>query len=393
MAVEVFIHKMSEHMETARIVRWLVSEGEWVEKHQVIMEVETDKVVADFEAPASGILKGIRPGAVEGAEVPVGETIAFIAGADEEVPVLPPLSVPSASTPVQGQPVEAVRSSRREEGASVRATPVARRVARELGVDLAHVIGTGPEGCIIEEDVRRFAAERVPFQEDGTWLELTPAERTLGRRMLESVRTVPQFALTVSVDMSEALRCRERMMEDILVKSGERLSITALVVKAVAETLQDHPRVKGRFVEGRIFVPTGVAIAVAVAGRDGLVVPVIREAHRKSLAQINREIAEFQRKAQTMRFDPAELAGGVFTVSNLGPFGIERFTAIVNPPESAILAVGQIVKKPVALPDDTVGVRAMMALTLSADHRVLDGVQAARFLVQLRQRLEAGIRE
>jgi pyruvate dehydrogenase E2 component (dihydrolipoamide acetyltransferase) len=443
MAVEFFMPKMSDHMEVGEIIRWLVKEGDQVEAGQVIMEVMTDKVVAELEAPASGVLKGIREGAENNAKVPVGETIAFIAEPDEEVPVLPPLGLAEAkeeapppplrpsAKPVKAEPGQvrvapAVRRVARELGVdlalvtgtgpggrireedvrafaeaqkaktaempeAVRASPVARRLARELGVDLALVTGTGPGGRIVKEDVQAFAEaapSAQPVEEDVEWLDLTPIQRLTGERMIESFQTAPQFALTIEVDTTNALWLREALMDRILAETGERLSITAILVKIVAVALKHYPRANASFAEGRIKLHKKVNVGVAVGTDDGLVVPVIKEADQKSLAQITQELKVFQDKAQKMLFSIEDLSGGTFTISNLGMYGINRFNAIINPPQSAILAVGQIVKKPVGMPDDTIALRPMMILTLSVDHRSMDGIQGAKFLAEIKERLE-----
>jgi pyruvate dehydrogenase E2 component (dihydrolipoamide acetyltransferase) len=458
MAVEVFMPKMTDHMEVGEIIRWLVQEGDTVEEGQVIIEVMTDKVVADFEAPASGILKGIREGAEDGAIIPVGETFAFIAEPDEKVPVLPALApieerpeekaeapppalAPSAPEPAPAQPgpVRATPVARRlakelnvdlalvegtgpggrikEEdvraytevetrkpasgktaplttAGSVRASPVARRVARELGIDIAQVEGTGPSGRVKEEDVRAYAEAlsvappAQPDEADVEWLDLTPIQRLTGQRMLESVQTAPQFALTVDVDATNLLWLREALMERVVDKTGERLSITALLVKIVAFGLKRYPRANASFEDGKVKLYPQINVGVAVGTDDGLVVPVIKNADQKPLVQITQELRAFQEKAQRMRFTTEDLSEGTFTISNLGMYAIDRFSAIVNPPESAILAVGRTVKTPVGMPDDTIALRPIMSLTLSIDHRSLDGIQGAKFLTEIKELIE-----
>ena len=448
MAVEVFMSKMSDHMETGEIIRWLVSEGDRVEQGQIILEVETDKTVAELEAPASGILKGIRSGAEAGITIPVGETFAYIAAPDEEVPVLPPL-VPAGTQVVQDQtpvptsgpkpvskpsgetrksesgPVRASPAARRVAKAlgielsqvpgsgpggriteddvrafdpaqttapaqatkGVRASPVARRVARELGVELAQLTGTGPNGRITEEDVRAYA-KSGPSEDHALWLELTPVQRLTGERMVESVQTAPQFALSASVDMTNTLGIRETLMEPVLAETKERLSITAILIKVVATALKDYPRANATFEAGRVKLYPQINVGVAVGTDDGLVVPVVKEADQRSLAQITQELGTFQEKVQQMRFSRDELSGGTFTISNLGMYGIDHFNAIINPPQSAILAVGRIIKTPLGMPDDTIALRPLMNLTLTVDHRSLDGIHGARFLALIKERLE-----
>jgi len=426
MPVEVYMPKMSDHMEAGEIVRWLAKEGEQVEEHQPILEVMTDKVVAVFDAPASGILKGIRVGAQEGARVPVGVTIAFVAAPDEEVPVLPPLSASAAGAPAAGRrSAAAAPTAMVAEPGQVRAAPAARALARELGVDLARVTGSGPEGRITVGDVRAFHAAQeaagqlgvdlmqavgsepggrvareevqatagavapaVPAEEEVEWLDLAPAQRITGQRLVESSHAAPHFALTVSADMGHALALRQAVAEQITAEVGEPPSITAILVRVAADALRMHPRANASFEHGRVRLHKRVNVGIAMGSEGGLVVPVIRDADRKSLAEIGRELEGFRLKAAEMRFSSEDLSGGTFTISNLGMYGIERFTAIINPPESAILAVGRIAKTPVAMPDDTIALRPLMSLTLTVDHRSLDGVQAAQFLAEVKTRLE-----
>ena len=447
MAVEVFMPKMSDHMEVGVILSWLSKEGEKVERGQPILELETDKAAVELEAPESGYLKGIRAGVAAGANVPVGETIAFIAKTPEEsVPVLPPLGG-DASQPAAEAPPEAVQAPLEADGGGpVRAAPAVRRVARELGVDLKQVKGSGPEGRVLEADVRAHvaaqktsaplpavtpsvspvarrmaqelgvdlsqvkpagAAERITKDDieayldsakaippdastpgEGEWLALSRAQLLTGQRMAESVHTAPQFALTTSVDMTRALELRTAVLPSIEAETGTRLSVTAILVRIVADALKRYPRANATFVDGRLKLHPQINIGVAVGTEEGLVVPVIHEADRKSLGEISLELKNLQEKASRMRFGPNDLSGGTFTISNLGMFGIDHFHAIINPPEFAILAVGRIVKMPVGMPDDSIALRPMMNLTLSIDHRSLDGMQGAKFLAMVKERLE-----
>ena len=206
--------------------------------------------------------------------------------------------------------------------------------------------------------------------------------------MLESIQTAPQFALTVNLDVTNLLWLREALMERIVAETGERLSITAILVKIVAAALTQHPRANSSFENGKVKLHAQVNVGVAVGTDDGLVVPVIKAADQKTLAQVTQELKAFQEKAQQLRFTTEDLSGGTFTVSNLGMYGVDRFNAIINPPESAILAVGRTVKKPVGMPDDTIALRPMMSLTLTSDHRSMDGVQGAKFLAEIKEKIE-----
>jgi len=398
MAVEVFIHKMSDHMETAKIIQWLVEEGEHVEEYQALIEVETDKAVAELESPATGVLKNIRPGVVDGAEIPVGEVIAYIADVDEEVPVL----LPFDETGEDAVAESTVHSSTTTESAikkptvpgTVRATPIARRVAKDLKVDISEVKGSGPDGRVREQDVRDYldnSASTPPILESGheiEILELTSYQTLTGQRMLDSVHTAPQFSLNSSIDMSTILWLREALLDQILSETGIRLSITALLIKIIAEVLMVVPQVNASFENGYLKLYKSLNICLAMGTDTGLVVPVITDADKKSLPDIALEINQFQDKAREKRFKPKDLTGGTFTLSNLGMYGIDQFHAIINPPQSAILAVGRIMRIPVALEDDTITVRPMTNFTLTVDHRCIDGIQGAKFLDELRKRVE-----
>ena len=402
MAVEVFVSKMTDFMESAEIISWLVAEGDAVQEHQPILELETDKVAAELEAPATGILKGIRSGAVPGAKIAVGETIAFIAAPDETVPVLPALGAAPTPPPAQAATTREMAAAPPAQPDEIKATPVARRMAIDMGVDLALVTGTGPRGRIVEEDLRRFAAAQraiepaqkpvVGLPQDAAveteWVDLTSIQRLTGRRMVESWQTVPQFSLTVDADMTNALALRDKLSLSSQAETGDRPSITGLLVKIVAVALRAHPWVNSSFVDGKLGIHKHINIGVAVGTDTGLVVPVIRDAPERSFLQIVRELHAMQNKAQTLQFSSKDLEGGTFTISNLGMFGIDEFRGIVNPPQSALLAVGRVRKRLVVLPDDTFALRHMMTLTLSVDHRSMDGVQAARFLQTVREMVE-----
>lgn len=392
MPVEVYMPKMTDHMEKGTILKWLVEEGAQVEERQPIMEVETDKAVVEVEAPASGILRGIRAG--EGTVVSVGEVVAFVAQPGEEVPKLSLIPLEEEAKAVPTAPVTAPAPAPAAKPDRVLASPSARRLARELGVDLTRVKGTGPRGRIKEEDVRTFselqkaAPVSAAIEEEVEWLDLSTIRRITGERMTLSKQTVPHFVLTVEAHMTEAVHLREELMDRIVSETGQRLSYTALLVKVVAQTLKRHPLANAEFVDGRIKIHRAVNVGVAVGVEEGLLVPVIRAADTKSLADITLGLKAFQEKAASLRFTPEELSGGTFTISNLGMFGIDQFSAIINVPQSAILAVGRIVNKPVGLEDGSIGLRPMMSLTLSVDHRVLDGVTGAKFLAEVKDLLE-----
>ena len=399
MPTEVFIPKMTDHMETALLNRWLVQPGERVERGQPILEVETDKASAEVEAPASGILAGIR--AEQGAEVPVGEVIAFILQPGEEIPELAAAAAAAAIDQVapasaEDRSPEVRASASPDEGDAVRATPAARRVARELGIDLRQLRGSGPQGRIREEDVRAAfqagatqpAAASFPRTDSSEWMDLTRTQLITGRRMVESIQTAPHFALTAAVDVTETLRRQAELSGQIQAATGSKLTLTAVLVRVCAAALRRYPRANVSFHEGRLRRHDHVNIGVAIGTDDGLVAPVIKDADRKKLAEIVTQLEDYRRRTQEKRLTPDELNGGTFTLSNLGMYGIDQFTAIINPPESAILAVGRAKKVPVVIADETLALRSLITLTLSIDHRSLDGVQGARLMAEIGRLLE-----
>lgn len=414
MASEIYLPKMSDHMEQGTILRWLVKEGEAVQRGQVLAEIETDKATGEIEAPADGVLKGVR--AEEGATVPVGETIAYIARPDENVPTPTPIGSSASSKPAEPAPAAPAPSEPAAPAGNgiVPATPVARRVAKELGIDIRMVKGTGPGGRVKEEDVRAYAesmkaASSAPVATETTpaaplpvapapipasaptkveALPLTQIQKITGERMLESVRQAPHFYLQVSANMNNAKVLIERLRPKIEEETGARLSVTALLVKVVAQALKKYPRANSTFNNGTLQPYSEVNIGVAVGAEDGLVVPVIKNADQKTLGEIARELKNFQAKAAEMKFSLEDLSGGTFTISNLGMYGVDVFTAIINPPQSSILAVGRIVPTPTGGEDGSISLQPMMALTLSVDHRCMDGLQGARFLGEIRKLLE-----
>jgi pyruvate dehydrogenase E2 component (dihydrolipoamide acetyltransferase) len=282
-----------------------------------------------------------------------------------------------------------------EKSAKLLASPLARRTATELGVDLTDVKGSGPKGKITQGDVQALLdvqTRQTPVTGldagEYEWQELTTIQHLAGQRMIESVHAAPQFSLDVQVDMTHALQFRQAQMDRVAASTGIRLSITTILAKAVAIALKQFPRANASFVDGRLKIYEVIHIGIAVGTEDGLVVPVIKHTDQKTLVEITQELATFQEKAKSMRFNPGDLSGGTFTISNLGMFGIDRFRAIINPPESAILAVGRIIDTPAGLPDRTITLRPLMNMTLTVDHRSMDGLQGAKVLAKIKELLE-----
>jgi len=426
MPVPVIMPKFEMAQESGKVLRWLKQEGEAVTKGEAILEVETDKVAMEVEAPASGTLVGIRAG--PGEVVPIGQPIAYILlpgevweGAPGASPAASPAGAPRA-TPVAERiaqahgvdlsavpgtgpggrvtkaDVEAFLAQRAAEG-KVKAAPAARRLARELGVDLQQVKGTGPGGRIQSEDVRRAAeALRAGVSPEALEAPARPAirrrvplagmRRIIAERMSRSVREAPQFTVSIDVEMGRAMAIVEDLAAWTEREGGPRVTLTALLVKACAWALRRHPALNATLEGEEILEWEDVNIGVAVAVPEGLVVPVIPEADRRGVWEIARMLEEKVGRAREGRLRPEDVQGGTFTLSNLGMYGIDRFTAILNPPQAGILAVGRVAKRPVVGEGDEVVVRPVATLTLTADHRVIDGAQAAQFMDDLRWVLE-----
>lgn len=412
MATEVIMPKVDMVMDEGTFVEWLKEEGAPVKKGEPLFIILTDKANIEIEAPASGVLAGVR--AQPGDEIPVTEVIAYIlepdeplpAGAETRLAAAPLADAPTGARTAPGP--EAVTSPVVPPGAGagkVRATPVARRLAAEIGIDLAQVKGRGPRGRIHKADVLAFAERqpvavepgvaaasvallRVPLP-DARQKEVVPLagpRKIIADRMAYSASTAPHITLSLRVDMSEAARLRAQLLEPLRAKTGQRLSFTAILARAVAAVLPRHPYLNASLNGEEIVLWDDVHLGIAMSVDDYLIVPVVREAQNKNLEQIVTDLGDLTERARTKRLVPSEMAGSTFTISNLGMFGVESFTAIVNPPESAILAVGKIVDTPVAAGEGIV-LRPMMCLTICVDHRVVDGAAAARFLAELKDTL------
>jgi pyruvate dehydrogenase E2 component (dihydrolipoamide acetyltransferase) len=397
MATEVIMPKVDMVMDTGTFVEWLKKEGDYVEKGEPLFIVLTDKANIEIEAPDSGILAGLsaRPDDV----IPVTQVMAYILKPGEALPAEPGLAgkpapasaVPSAALPDSTATQAASAASEPADG-KVRATPAARRLAAELGVDLALVAGSGDRGRVHKGDVAIFA-ERLetqlplPAARQRKVLPLAGPRKIIAERMAYSAFTAPHITLSLHVDMSESARLRERVKEPIQHKTGQRLSFTAIIARAVAAVLPRHPYLNASLQGETIIFWDDVHLGIATSLEDYLIVPVIREARAKSLEQIVAALGDLTERARAKRLTPVEMSGSTFTVTNLGMFGIESFTAIINPPEAAILAVGKIVDTPVSI-EGEIELRPLMNLTLAADHRLVDGATAARFLADLKATLE-----
>ncbi|MGC8787231.1 MAG: dihydrolipoamide acetyltransferase family protein [Anaerolineae bacterium] len=382
MATPVIMPKTGMTQETGTVIRWFYQEGDYVKKGEPLLEVMTDKVNLEIEAPASGVLRGIK--AFPNDIVPVTQVIAYIVEPGEEFieEKAAPAAPAAEAVPIK-KPEPAVEAGAAapapEMPEKVKATPVARRLAKEHDLNLAYVTGTGPGGVITKADVlqaiERVAAPVAPPVREAKTIPLVGRRRIIAERMQQSMREAPHIALSIEVDMSAAEKARYEA------------SYTALLVHVVARVLRKHPLLNSTLRGDQIVLLDDINIGVAVATDEGLIVPVIKGADTKLLADIDAELKELTKRARAGKLTLDDVTGGTFTITNLGMFDIPYFRAIINPPEAAILAVGAIVKRPVVI-DDGIHIRPIMTLTVSADHRILDGVAVARFLQDLKSALE-----
>jgi pyruvate dehydrogenase E2 component (dihydrolipoamide acetyltransferase) len=410
MATEVKLPRLGQGMESGIIVKWLKSEGDKVEKGDVLYELETEKVTQEVEAEASGVLLKI---AVEEGEATVGTTVAVIGDEGEEVSEQPSDGAKAQAEVDEDAREEGsaapAREAERERGRAasaasaapaaasertradgrVKASPLARRIARERGIELAGLSGTGPEGRIVAEDVERAAAgaaTSAPTPTEGVEIEqLTPLRKTIARRMTEAWEA-PAFQITMSAGMSRVLELRERML-GMHEEGAAKPTVSDVLTKVCAAALMRHRAVNARFAGDAIELHPTADIGIAVAIPKGLVVPVIRGCERKTIAELASARADLVERARAGKLQAADLEGGTFTISNLGMYGVEQFVAVLNPPQAAILAVGAAEERPVVVEGELV-IRPTMTMTLTCDHRSLDGATAADFLRTIKTFLE-----
>jgi pyruvate dehydrogenase E2 component (dihydrolipoamide acetyltransferase) len=383
MSVEVTMPRLSDSMEEGTVTKWLVEVGAEVSKGQPLVEIDTDKATMEYEAETAGTLLEIF--VPEGETAAIGAAIARI-GEPGEAPAATPEKTPAAPQPAASAAASAAPPPPRTAG-RVNASPLARRLAEQLGVDLARVAGSGPGGAITKEDVEQAAAADGGSAAAGAAApeveQLSRVRQTIARRMVEG-HAAPDFAVEVEVDMGAAAGLREELKQ----KVDPAPSFNDLVLKAVALALRDFPRVNGSFTDDGFRLHPSINVGFAVATDDALIVPVVRETDTKPLAEIAGETRALAEKVRAGTVTPAELDGGTFTVSNLGMFGVRRFFPIINPPQAAILGVGEIKRRPVVGEDGSVGAADLMSLVLASDHRIVYGADAARFLARVRDLLE-----
>jgi pyruvate dehydrogenase E2 component (dihydrolipoamide acetyltransferase) len=421
---EIAMPRLSDSMEEGTIIKWLKAEGDEVARGDELVEIETDKATMTYEADSDGVLQIV---AAEGDTLPVGEVIARLNGASadgasedgssgagrrasedaepaaEPAPPREAEPQPEAASEAEPEP-EPAPAPQGNGGERVKASPIARRMAREKGLDLTALSGTGPGGRIVKADVEGATAPTPNAQHptpetptpdapapqaqtgrgDSELVELTRTQQLIARRMAESKATVPDFALDMDIDMEAAVAMRTQLKDVAEVVP----SFNDMVVKACALALREYPRANGSYKDGRYELHARVNVGVAVAAQDALIVPTVFDADRKSLGEIARATRELAGKVREGTIAPPELSGGTFTVSNLGMYGITSFTAVINPPQAAILAVGAIEQRPVVV-DGEIVPRHRMAVTLACDHRILYGADAAEFLARIRDLLQA----
>lgn len=398
--------KLSDTMTEGTVVKWRVGVGDQVSVGDVIAEVETDKAVMELEAFDEGKLGEIY--VAEGGKARIGEKLALLLAPGETVPppgggqpAERPTTSPSAATqPPTSSPQSkpaAVQTAAPVQGDRVKASPLARRIASAKGVNLGTLRGSGPGGRIVARDVESASVASVaatatvinaaPAGANDRRIPLSGMRKIIADRLLASKTQIPHFYLNIEVDAGELLKFRAQANE-YLEKSGGKLTINDLVLKAVIAAAVKVPRVNAAYAGDAIIEYADVHLAVAVAVEDGLVTPVIRQAQNKSLRAISEAVKDLATRARTKRLKPEEYQGGTLTVSNLGSYGIESFSAVINPPQAMILAIGAIVKKPVVNAKDEIVVAHRMAIGLSADHRVVDGAVGAQYLAELRHLLE-----
>ena len=419
MATEIKLPRLGQGMESGTIVKWLKAEGDEVRKGEALYELDTDKVTQEVEADAAGVLLRI---AVQEGEVEVGRTIAVIGEQGEEVAESED-AVPSgeeeakesadeeadesAEKPARAPARDDERERGREAstdgearvaaqpspaaGGRVKASPLARRIARERGIELAGLSGTGPEGRIVAEDVERAAAAPAapaagpaPVAGEVEVRQLTSLRRAVARRMVEAW-AAPAFQISMSADMTRALELRERLVE--LHGDGPKPTISDLLTKVAAVALVRHREVNAHFEGDSIRIFPSADVGIAVATERGLIVPVIRGCERLSVAELAAARADLVGRARSGKLQQSDLEGGTFTISNLGMYGVEQFVAVLNPPQAAILAVGAVEERAV-VDDGALDVRPTMTLTLTCDHRAVDGATAAEFLRTVKTLLE-----
>jgi pyruvate dehydrogenase E2 component (dihydrolipoamide acetyltransferase) len=388
MAISVVMPALEMAQENGKLLAWRKKEGESVSKGEPLLEIETDKAVVEVEAPGDGILAGVT--AEVGAVIPVGETIAWLVAPGEKPPAKAVTAAPAARATSTAQAAAAVPAPARPAaaaGMAAQISPKARRLAKELGVDIAQIQGTGPDGTITSEDVQAAANAKgaaataaAGTAPTATQEPLSQLARLMAERTTQSWTSVPHFFLVQSVDCGALMDAQKKLSAGSA--AGSAPTITDLLIKLIARVLEKHPRMNASWAGDGIRLNPDINISVAMAVKDGVVGAVIPNANRQPIASLSVLRRELTERARAGRLRPADISGGTFTLSNLGMYKVDAFSAIITPPQCAILAVGAIADTVVPV-DGQPGIRPMMTMTLSSDHRVVDGARAAEFLGEL----------
>jgi pyruvate dehydrogenase E2 component (dihydrolipoamide acetyltransferase) len=384
MAISVVMPALEMAQETGKLLAWRKKEGERVTKGEPLLEVETDKAVVEVEAPGDGVLVGIT--ADIGSVVPVGRTIAWLVAPGEAPPIETGASPRARGSSSEQSAVAstATPAAGRSGDSAPRISPKARLLAKELGVDIARLRGTGPDGTISTEDVKAAVSPGSASVASGapSVETLSSIARLMAERTMQSWTTVPHFFLVRDVEATKLVDVHKRLSAEAEEANGAKLSITDLLIALAARVLARHPRMNSSWTSSGIRANPNINISIAIAVNDGVVAPVIAKADSALLQNISAQRRDLAERARANRLRPADLADGTFTISNLGMYKVDAFTAIITPPQAAILAVGRIHDRVVAA-EGKVAVRPMITMTLSTDHRVADGARAAEFLTEL----------
>ena len=418
MAEKLLMLALSPTMETGIIAKWIKSEGDTFKSGDVLCEIETDKATMEYEASGDGVLLKILLS--EGQNASVGEPIAITGSAGEDISSLIAQTAQVSTEPdiaskdslIKGASSTIAlshasmsnidnKTAAADVPAMVKSSPLARRIANDAGIDIGKLSGSGPEGRVVKRDVEKamtapssanesFTAPKaaiIPAQNDEI-LPVSGKRKIIAQRLSESMFSAPHYYLKLKAAMDGILQARKQYAAS----SGEKISINTYLIKFAAEALKKHPVINSTWNGSTIARHSRIDIGLAVALKDGLITPVVRECGSKGMLQIERELKELIQKSQNETLKPEEYTGATFTISNLGSLGIEEFTAIINPPGSAILAVGEIIKEQVVNADDTITIKSNMKLTLSCDHRVIDGAVGAAFMAELKYLIEEPVR-
>ncbi|SDY33274.1 dihydrolipoamide acetyltransferase family protein [Tindallia californiensis] len=386
MAVKIVMPKLGLTMKEGTVSKWLKQEGESVKKGEPLFEVSTDKINNEIESPGNGILRKIVAPAE--AKVPVSALLGIIAEADENISDIE-TEMPANQQKPDKKAVPAAKpaAAARRSDDKIRVSPVAKKLAEEKGIPLENIEGTGPKGRITKEDVENYqlpVSDEVQEQDgDIQGVPLEGLREVIAERLQESWQQAPHVTITREVDVSALKALKEKIKND----RNQKVSFTDLLAILTTKALQKHPDLNAQFADGLLYRHQGVHLGIAVALENGLMVPVVKNADRKSISEIHDEMRELAQKAKFNRLESDELSGATFTITNLGMEGVDVFTPIINPPECAILGVGRMVDKPVFVGDELLR-RPMMWLSLSFDHRIVDGQAAARFMTTLNQSIE-----